>query len=111
MAHNSLSIFRAIAVVLPVYVSSLQLIVVCIRPAMKVLVTHTVRADQRSLPSLSWQFVIIQLSENLRIMDPVLAFARDHSVHFYQVSCDTMSRCAVAREYRYAFVVSWREMA
>lgn len=62
-----------------------QLIVVSIRPVMKVLLTHAVKADPSSLPFLSWQFVIIQLAENSRIMDPVLAFARDRSIYFYQV--------------------------
>ncbi|XP_065215461.1 vacuolar protein sorting-associated protein 8 homolog isoform X2 [Planococcus citri] len=63
-----------------------KLIVVSIRPVMKVLLTHTVKADPCSLPFLSWQFVVIQLSENSRIMDPVLAFARDRSIYFYQVN-------------------------
>ena len=35
---------------------------------------------------LSWQYVIIQVSEKERVVDPVLAFARDQTIYFYQVA-------------------------
>ena len=36
---------------------------------------------------LAWQFVIIQVSEHERVLDPVLACARDQTVSFFQVIC------------------------
>jgi hypothetical protein len=38
-----------------------------------------------SLPLLSWEFVVIQVADTSRVMDPVLAFARDQTIHFFQV--------------------------
>jgi hypothetical protein len=44
-----------------------------------------IQGDQATLPLLAWQFVIIQVSEQDRVVDPVLAFARDQTIHFAQV--------------------------
>ena len=41
--------------------------------------------DASTLPILAWQLVIIQVSENERVLDPVLACARDQTVQFFQV--------------------------
>ncbi|CAC5412316.1 VPS8 [Mytilus coruscus] len=40
-----------------------------------------------TLPLLAWQFVVIQVSEKDRVIDPVLAFARESTIYFYQVIC------------------------
>ena len=39
------------------------------------------------MPQLAWQFVVIQVSEQDRVIDPVLAFGRDQTIYFYQVIC------------------------
>lgn len=46
----------------------------------------TLQGKPSTLPLLAWQFVIIQISESDRVIDPVLAFARDNTIYFYQVS-------------------------
>ena len=43
------------------------------------------KGDASTLPLLAWQFVIIQVSESDRVIDPVLAFARESTVYFHQV--------------------------
>ena len=48
---------------------------------------HCPQGDPATLPQLAWQFVIIQVSEQDRVIDPVLAFGRDHTIYFYQVIC------------------------
>jgi hypothetical protein len=45
------------------------------------------QGDPATLPQLAWQFVVIQVSEKDRVIDPVLAFGRDQTVYFYQVIC------------------------
>ena len=45
------------------------------------------QGDAATLPLLAWQVVVIQVSESDRVIDPVLAFGRDHTVYFYQVVC------------------------
>ncbi|XP_075220706.1 vacuolar protein sorting 8 [Lycorma delicatula] len=69
-----------------------KVIVVSIRPSTRLLLTHSVKASQLSLPLLSWQFVIIQVADSSRVMDPVLAFARDSTIYFYQVSVESSGR-------------------
>lgn len=51
-----------------------QLIVVSIRPSLKVLFTDIIKADPCSLPFLSWHFA-----------ESILAFARDQNIYFYEV--------------------------
>lgn len=58
--------------------------VVCIRPRMRVVLTHPLSGAPIALPQLSWQLVVIQAAD-ARVIDPVLALARDDVVHFYQV--------------------------
>ena len=45
------------------------------------------QGDPATLPQLAWQFVVIQVSEQDRVIDPVLAFGRDQTIYFYQVIC------------------------
>ncbi|XP_046679913.1 vacuolar protein sorting-associated protein 8 homolog isoform X2 [Homalodisca vitripennis] len=71
-----------------------KVIIVSIRPSTRLLLTHSVKASPVSLPLLSWQFVIIQVADTQRIMDPVLAFARDTTIYFYQVSVEASGRIA-----------------
>ena len=48
---------------------------------------HCLQGDPATLPQLAWQFVVIQVSEQDRVIDPVLAFGRDQTIYFYQVIC------------------------
>ncbi|GFR94592.1 vacuolar protein sorting-associated protein 8-like protein, partial [Elysia marginata] len=64
-----------------------KVLLVTVRPHLKVMFTHPLKGDPSTLPLLAWQFVIIQVSEKDRVIDPVLAFARDKTIYFYQVIC------------------------
>ncbi|CAG7727060.1 unnamed protein product [Allacma fusca] len=66
-----------------------KVIVVMIRPKLKVLFTHALVCNPTTLPLLAWQMVIIQTTRNEKIIDPVLTFARENTVYFYQVTLDT----------------------
>jgi len=63
-----------------------KILIVTMRPDLRVRYVHTLYGDAATLPLLSWHFVVIQLSDNEKVIDPVLAFARDQTVHFVQVS-------------------------
>ncbi|XP_021918193.1 LOW QUALITY PROTEIN: vacuolar protein sorting-associated protein 8 homolog [Zootermopsis nevadensis] len=64
-----------------------KVIVVSIRPRMRVLFTQSLlHTSPATLPLLSWQFVIIQMADGARVIDPVLAFARESTIFFFQVS-------------------------
>ncbi|CAL8101722.1 unnamed protein product [Orchesella dallaii] len=63
-----------------------KVIVVTIRPKLRVLFTHALSCDPTTLPLVSWQMVIIQTTQNEKVVDPVLTFARDSNVYFYQVT-------------------------
>nr|CAD7195543.1 unnamed protein product [Timema douglasi] len=69
-----------------------KIIVVSIRPRMRVMFTHALQASPASLPLITWQFVVIQMADSSRVVDPVLAFARESTLHFFQVSVDTRSK-------------------
>jgi hypothetical protein len=65
----------------------LQVIVVSIRPRMRVLFTQSLlHTSPATLPLLAWQFVIIQMVDGTRVIDPVLAFARESTIFFFQVN-------------------------
>jgi len=64
-----------------------KILLVTLRPHLKVMFTHPLKGDPSTLPLLAWQFVIIQVSASDRVIDPVLAFARDSTIYFYQVIC------------------------
>ena len=57
-----------------------------LRPQLKVLFSHPLKGSATTLPLLAWQVAIIQLQDGTRVNDPVLAFGRQNSVYFYQVS-------------------------
>ena len=65
-----------------------KVIVLTIRPTMKVLFTHPLVGRSNTLPLLGWQFVIIQMSKESKVVDPVLAFGRQTTLHFFQLSED-----------------------
>ncbi|XP_024940795.1 vacuolar protein sorting-associated protein 8 homolog isoform X2 [Cephus cinctus] len=69
-----------------------KVIVVCIRPRMRVVLTHALSGLSVSPPQVSWQLVVIQTADASRVVDPVLALARDNIVHFYQVCTEAGSR-------------------
>lgn len=58
---------------------------VSLRPQLKVLFSHPLKASASTLPLLAWQFVVIQMPDGTRVIDPVLAFGREKNVYFYQV--------------------------
>ncbi|XP_076368429.1 vacuolar protein sorting 8 isoform X2 [Tachypleus tridentatus] len=69
-----------------------KVIVVTIRPTLRVYFTQLLKANQDTLPVLGWQFVLIQISANQRVIDPVLAFGRQSVLYFYQVSFATAEK-------------------
>ncbi|XP_011152021.1 vacuolar protein sorting-associated protein 8 homolog isoform X1 [Harpegnathos saltator] len=69
-----------------------KVIVVCIRPRMRVVLSHPLCGAATAPPQLSWQLVVIQTADGSRVIDPVLALARDNVVHFYQVYTEVGSR-------------------
>ncbi|XP_048511434.1 vacuolar protein sorting-associated protein 8 homolog isoform X2 [Athalia rosae] len=69
-----------------------KVIVVCIRPRMRVVLTHALSGASVAPPQVSWQLVVIQAADSTRVIDPVLALARDDVVHFYQVCSEGNSR-------------------
>ncbi|CAL1539613.1 unnamed protein product [Lymnaea stagnalis] len=64
-----------------------KVLLVTLRPHLKVMFTHPLKGDPSTLPLLAWQFVVIQVSEKDRVIDPVLSFARDSTIYFFQVMC------------------------
>ncbi|XP_013387109.1 vacuolar protein sorting-associated protein 8 homolog isoform X2 [Lingula anatina] len=64
-----------------------KVLIVTLRPQLKVMFSHPLKGDSSTLPLLAWQFVVIQVSDKDRVIDPVLAFGRDSTIHFFQVIC------------------------
>lgn len=62
-----------------------KVIVLALKPALKVLFSCPLPGRTDTLPVISWQFVIIVTSDNQRVVDPVVAFGRQSTIHFYQV--------------------------
>lgn len=69
-----------------------RVLVVCIRPRTRIILTHPLTGPSTTSPQISWQLVVIQTSDATRIIDPVLAIARDKIIHFYQVCTEAGSR-------------------
>ncbi|XP_054917170.2 vacuolar protein sorting-associated protein 8 homolog isoform X3 [Dermacentor andersoni] len=69
-----------------------KVIVVTVRPVLRVRFTHSLKADPNTLPLLSWQFVVIQVSASARIIDPVLAFGRHSTIFFFQVNIPSLDK-------------------
>ncbi|KAL7301163.1 hypothetical protein TKK_0006134 [Trichogramma kaykai] len=62
-----------------------KVIVVCIRPKMRVLLTHPLNGAPMAPPQVAWQLVAVRSVDSERIIDPVLALGRDNIIQFYQV--------------------------
>lgn len=60
-------------------------IVVCIRPRMRVVLNHPLSGASMAPPQVAWQLVAIRSVNDTRIIDPVLALGRDNIINFYQV--------------------------
>ncbi|KAK9504557.1 hypothetical protein O3M35_010867 [Rhynocoris fuscipes] len=69
-----------------------KVLLVSLRPHTRLLFTQLLRSSSVSLPLLSWQFVVIQVADTSRVMDPVLAVARNDTVYFYQISLERSGR-------------------
>ena len=63
-----------------------KVITVTVKPKLKVLMTSQLKGDASTLPMICWQFVVIQNPSLNKVVDPVLTFARDQTIHFYQVT-------------------------
>ncbi|KAK7082685.1 Vacuolar protein sorting-associated protein 8 [Halocaridina rubra] len=63
-----------------------KVIVVSLRPQLKVLFSHPLKASSTTLPLIAWQFVVIQMPDGTRGVDPVLAFGREKTIYFYQLT-------------------------
>lgn len=63
-----------------------KVIVITVRPRLKVLMTSSLTGSPQTLPLLCWQFVVIQNPSYNKVVDPVLTFARESTIHFYQVT-------------------------
>ena len=61
------------------------MITVTVKPKLKVLMTSSLTGDPATLPHICWQFVVIQNPSSSNVVDPVLTFARDTTINFYQV--------------------------
>ncbi|XP_066595487.1 vacuolar protein sorting-associated protein 8 homolog isoform X2 [Prorops nasuta] len=85
-----------------------KVIVVCIRPRMRVVLTHPLIGTPVAPPQISWQLVVIQTADTSRVIDPVLAFARDGNVHFYQVGteCGTKVKLTPLRRMTLSYTIS-----
>lgn len=68
-----------------------KVIVVCIRPRMRIVLCQALTGPAFAPPQVSWQLVVIQAANASRVIDPVLALGRDSVVNFYQVctECET----------------------
>ncbi|XP_030829831.1 vacuolar protein sorting-associated protein 8 homolog [Strongylocentrotus purpuratus] len=62
-----------------------KVFIVGLRPRLTVMFTKQLRGDPSTLPLLAWQFVIIQVTDTAKVVDPVLACARTNTINFYQV--------------------------
>ena len=71
------------------------MIVVSVRPVLRVLFTHPLEAGPLYVPLLDWQFVVIRIGSGVNMEDPVLTFARKSTVYFYQVRDDWCGECLI----------------
>jgi len=62
-----------------------KVIVVTLRPNLRVLLSNPLPGRADTLPCLSWHFVTIQTASSGKIVDPVLAYGRQSCIFFYQV--------------------------
>ncbi|XP_014675818.1 PREDICTED: vacuolar protein sorting-associated protein 8 homolog isoform X2 [Priapulus caudatus] len=60
-----------------------KVIVITIRPKLRVLFHHPLKGDVSTLPLVVWHYVVIQQGGK-RSLEPVLAFGRGNNIYFYQ---------------------------
>lgn len=65
-----------------------QVLVVNLRPEVKIVHSFSLPGQPDCLPLVSWRFAGIKVPGQASVMDPVLAVARQSTVHFFQV-CST----------------------
>ena len=61
-----------------------KMLLVVLKPQLRLHYVHSFLGDPSTLPLLAWQYVIIQMN-NDRVVDPVLAFGRGNQINFAQV--------------------------
>lgn len=66
-----------------------KVVVVTIRPRLKVIKFHPMTGPAECLPLLAWQMVLIQSADTSRVIDPVLAAVRGNNLYFHQVKSVT----------------------
>lgn len=52
---------------------------------MRVILVRALPPNSTVLPMLSWQFVVIQMGGSGKVVDPVLVYAKENSINFFQV--------------------------
>ena len=62
-----------------------KVIVANVKPYPKAIFTMKLQGHTNTLPLLGWQFAVIQKDANSKFLCPVLSFARDKMIYFYQV--------------------------
>eukprot|EP00794_Sanderia_malayensis_P015740 gene15740-17326_t len=80
MKHSQLSDSSLLALA-----SLTKVIIVSMKPSPKAIFTKKLPGGQNTLPLLGWQFAVIQKEKQAKHLCPVLAFARDRQIHFYQI--------------------------
>ena len=80
MKHSQLNDASLIAMA-----SLTKVIVANLKPYPKAIFTKKLPGRQNTLPLLGWQFAVIKKDESAKYLCPVLAFARDKMIYFYQV--------------------------
>jgi len=68
-----------------------KLLIITLRPDLRVVYVHPLCGDATTLPLLAWHFVTVQLPDKQRTIEPILAFARDQTVYFVQVICTSIN--------------------
>lgn len=63
-----------------------KIFVIMIKPRLRVIKFYSLPGPYDAAPLLSWQLVLIQLSDSSKVLDPVLAAARGDSLYFYQLA-------------------------
>ncbi|RWS27840.1 vacuolar protein sorting-associated protein 8-like isoform X2 [Leptotrombidium deliense] len=63
-----------------------KIVVISLLPIISVHFTFSLKGEPSTLPLLAWQFVTIQMSSDVKVIDPVFAFARQSIIYFFQVT-------------------------
>lgn len=67
---------------------TVKILIVQIRPSTKVICSQPLSGDGISPPCIGWHFVAVNSKQRGRSIEPVLAFGRQHELHFIQLSID-----------------------